>query len=103
MSIVGVVQAAIIGMLLVWSLWRTACKLAPQSMRRLQAQLADCFAGSWAPAWLRSRALLWQPRSTQGGSCASSCSSCGGCEMATRVDPLAPHVLQFRPRQTRDA
>ncbi|MBX3689623.1 DUF6587 family protein [Dokdonella sp.] len=103
MSVAGVVQATIIGALLAWSVCKIAGKLAPQTMRRLQARLADLLAGAWAPMWLRTRAVHWQPRSTQGGSCASSCSSCGGCEMATRVDPLAPQVLQFRPRQTRDA
>jgi len=78
------VQTLVIAALVAWSAWFVARRLLPVTSRRVQAHLAGAIARSRAaPAWLRARAMRWQPKSTTGGSCGDGCSACGGCAAAS--------------------
>jgi len=91
----ALVQTLVIAAIVAWSALVVARKLMPVTMRRAQARFADTLAHSPAPAWLRARAMRWQPTSTTGGSCGDGCSSCGGCASAS--SPPAPSPAQAMP------
>ena len=99
MNKAALVQTLVIATLVAWSVLVTARKLMPMTMRRAQARLAQAIAQSHAPAWLRTRAARWQPKSTSGGSCSDGCASCGGCGAASSQPEPAPALpLVFRPK-----
>lgn len=99
MNKAALVQAFVLAAIVAWSTFVVARKLMPMTMRRAQARLADALARSHAPAWLRARAMRWQPKSTTGGSCGDGCSACGGC---ASTPPETPNVetltLTLKPR-----
>jgi len=95
----ALVQALVIAAIVAWSALVAMRKLMPATMRRAQARLADVLAHPRAPAWLRTRAMHWQPKSTAGGSCGDGCSTCGGCAAASAQSPhVDPLPLTFRPK-----
>ena len=97
MSAALLVQTLVIALLVGWSALFAARRLLPASSRRAQAALAERFDRQSAPRWLRALARRLQPKSTIGSSCASGCSSCGGCaatQSQSRAQPLV-----FQPRR----
>ena len=93
------VQAAVIALIVGWSVIFAARRLLPASSRRVQAKLAHWCDRPAAPRWLRQAAQRMQPKSSTGSSCASACSACGGCG-ATAAKPLSDAPpLAFGPHR----
>jgi hypothetical protein len=94
------VQAAVIVLIVGWSVIFAARRLLPASSRRAQAMLAQWCDRPAAPRWLRQAAQRMQPKSTSGSSCASSgCSACGGCGAASAKAVSDAQPLAFGPHR----
>lgn len=97
MSTHSLVQAALIALIVAWSVLFAARRLLPASSRRAQATLARWLDRPAFPRWLRRMAQRMQPTSTNGSSCASGCSACGGCAAANQpVAEAQPLVFKLR-------
>ena len=83
MNAAAFVQVVILATAGVACLLVVARKIAPASMRRVQAALARFFAQPTRVRPLRAFGAWLQPRDGQAGHCGSGggggCSSCGGC------------------------
>lgn len=96
MTLYGMVQDAVIGMVVLASAWYVLRKLLPNWMRGRQLALATRLVHP-------SRSLVWRrigrwmaPGISSGGGCGSGCSSCASCasnpktqsEAQSEVKPL---------------
>lgn len=79
MTLYGVVQDAIIGMVVLASAWYVLRKLLPNWMRGRQLALATRLAHPSRSLVLRRIGGWIAPGISSGGGCGSGCSSCGSC------------------------
>jgi hypothetical protein len=94
MNTFAVVQAAIIGLVVLASALVAFRKLFPRTATRVQATFAATLNRPSRPRWMRALSRAVQP-ATATGSCGDGCGSCGSCGPAPQAD-VQP--LHFRPR-----
>lgn len=96
MKTYALVQAAIIALVVAWSLWYAWRRLLPTGSRRAQAHVATFIEHATHATWLRRLGHALQPVQTTSGGCGSSgCSTCGACAPVARVEA---QPLVFQPR-----
>lgn len=99
MSTFALVQALVLGVVLLASLLAAWRKLMPKTSTRVLADLSARLNKPW-----RAQGLRWLGRKLQPGqatgSCGDGCGSCGACG-PTPPESAQMHVqpLHFRPRQ----
>ena len=96
------VQALVIGLVVVASAAVAFRKLMPQTSRRLLGRIAYAWNQPHRHALLRRLGRWLQPAEASSGGCGSGdgCSSCGSCAPAPAPSKTAEAVpLEFRPRQ----
>ncbi|TAM61208.1 MAG: hypothetical protein EPN49_07380 [Rhodanobacter sp.] len=102
MSGFALVQAAVIGVVVVFSAWQAFRKLLPQSSRRLLVGIVAALDRPGRSAAARRLGRWLQPAEAKAGGCGSGggCSSCSGCAPAKPVaDGADRRPLHFRSRQ----
>lgn len=102
MSMFLVVQALVIGLVVVISAAVAFRKLMPQTSRRLLGRIAYAWNQPHRHALLRRLGQWLQPAEASSGGCGSGdgCSSCGSCAPAAPAPAKTDAMpLEFRPRQ----
>jgi len=79
MTIYGLAQDAIIGVIVAASALYMLRKLLPQWVRNRQLSLASALSHPARPQALRSLGDFIKPGMSTGGGCGSGCSSCSSC------------------------
>lgn len=102
MSGFALLQALVIGAVVIFSAWYAFRKLLPQTSQRLLAAIAAALDRPTRPALTRRIGRWLQPPAVSSGACGSGdgCSACAGCALAkdaTRQTQSQP--LQIRPRE----
>ncbi|MGO4701340.1 DUF6587 family protein [Dyella sp. 2RAB6] len=99
MSTFGVIQAVIIGALVLFSALYAMRKLLPGMSTRWLAALSASLNKPWRKPWLRALGRRLQPAQAS-GSCGDGCGTCGSCgptpPASARPDA---QPLEFRSRQ----
>jgi len=95
----AVVQAVVIGLLVLGSAVYAFGKLLPGVSTRVRAGASASLNKPWRASWQRSLGRWLQPKQAT-GSCGDGCGSCGSCG-PTPPKQARPDVqpLEFRPRQ----
>lgn len=97
MNTFQIVQAAIIGIVVLASTWVAFRKLLPRTSTRVMAGMSASLNHDGRPAFVRSLGRKLQPASAS-GSCGDGCDSCNSCgpAPAARTDS---QPLTFKSRQ----
>ncbi len=95
----AIFQAAVIVLVLAWSLWFSAKRLFPRGYRAVVARLAKRFSASPNAALHAFGERITPQQIASGAGCGSGggCSNCGTCA-APRAAADAAQPLIFRPR-----
>ncbi|MCW8808424.1 MAG: hypothetical protein OQK79_09960 [Rhodanobacter sp.] len=108
MSGYALIQALVIGVVVMFSAWRAFRKLLPQTSRRMIAGVSTRLDRPERSVRVRRLGRWLQPAEAKSGDCGSGdgCSSCGSCTPArppADAKPPAeggePRPLDFRPRR----
>jgi hypothetical protein len=95
MTLFAVVQAILIGLIVLASAVVAFRKLLPKTATRLQAHVSASFNQPARAGWLRVIGRRIQPAAAT-GSCGDGCGSCGSCGPTPARTDTQP--LHFRPR-----
>jgi hypothetical protein len=80
-------QALIVGFVVLVCAWQALRRYAPKSAWRLQATLSYAFERNGRPAWSRRIGRWLRPGEiSRGQGCGGGCTSCSGCV----INPSAP-------------
>ncbi|TCV93252.1 hypothetical protein EC912_105112 [Luteibacter rhizovicinus] len=96
MTAFDIVQAVIIGLVVLTSAVVAFRKLLPATAKRWQANWSASLNRSGRATWMRALGRRLQP-ATATGSCGDGCGSCNSCGPSAAKSDVQP--LEFRPRK----
>ena len=98
MTAFAVIQAVVIGIVVLLAAITAFRKLLPKTATRVQARLSAALNEPSRPAWMRTLGQRMQPNAAT-GSCGDGCGSCGSCGPKPVGNQPDVQPLHFRPRQ----
>jgi hypothetical protein len=97
MTAFAVIQAVVIGIVVLLAALTAFRKLLPKTATRVQARLSAALNAPARSAWTRALGQRMQPKAAT-GSCGDGCGSCGSCGPKPVGNHPDAQPLHFRPR-----